>query len=760
MDLFKLVGSIFIKNDKANEEIDKTKKKAKSMSETIGGAMETAGQKIESVGRALTPISVATGGVLTASVKGASDFTDGMSKMSTLFDTTQHSVEDLSNQFLDLSSKTGISASELAEAGYQALSAGQNVEDVAGFVETAGNLAKVGFTSASTSVDILTTALNAYGDEAGTAEEIANKLVRTQNLGKTTIDELGSSMGRVIPTASAMGVNIDNLTSGYVTLTKQGIATSEATTYMSSMLRELGDSGTTLGGVLKDKTGKSFQELMDDGYSLADVLQITKDYADENNIAYNELWGSAEAGSAGLAILNGGVEEFNATVETMKSDVDDVGEALDKLQTPSEKVKKSLNRVKNSGIELGTAFINSMIPTLEKVSGIVEKVTDWFNSLDEGTQSMIGTILLVITAVAPVLMIAGRVISIIGSVVRSIDTIRNTMSLLSGGLSSLWGTLLANPIALVVIAIVALVAGFIYLWNTSEEFREFWINLWESIKETVKNIVESVINFCTILKDKMKETWEKIKNTVTNIVNSIKDTVSNVWNSIKTTVSNILDSIKTTVSNAWNTVKTTVSNAINSVKNTISGGLNSAKSTVTNVLNSIKNAFRDKLNSAKDAVSGIIDKIKGLFNFSWSLPSLKLPHVSVSGKFSLTPPQTPKFSIAWYKKAMEEPYMFSKPTLFDINPVTGSGKGAGEAGDEIMYGRTRLMEDIREASGGTVLADALDEWMSKLLKILSEYLPKFAETQVVMDSGQLVGVLAPKMDVEFGKIVKTKGRGN
>ena len=183
----------------------------------------------------------------------------------TLFDTSKTSVSGLSKEFLTLSNKTGLSATELAEAGYQALSAGQSVDKVGKFVETAGNLAKAGFTSTTTAVDVLTTTMNAYGKSAGSANQIANKLVRTQNLGKTTVDELASSMGQIIPTASSMGVNINNLTSGYVSLTKQGIATAEATTYMNSMFNELGDSGTTLGGVIKEKTGKSFQECMNSG---------------------------------------------------------------------------------------------------------------------------------------------------------------------------------------------------------------------------------------------------------------------------------------------------------------------------------------------------------------------------------------------------------------------------------------------------------------------------------------------------------------
>ena len=257
MDIFRLIGSIFINNEDADRRIDETAGNARNLATTIGSAMETAGHKITNLGKTLMPISAATGAFLTKSVKDASDFTDGMAKMSTLFDTTQHSVSDLSKEFLDLSNKTGISATELAEAGYQALSAGQNVEDVASFVETAGNLAKAGFTSSSTAVDVLTTSLNAYKGSCGSAEQVANKLVRTQNLGKTTVDELASSMGKIIPTASSMNVDINNLTSGYVSLTKQGIATAEATTYMNSMLNELGDSGTDLGGIIKEKTGKS-----------------------------------------------------------------------------------------------------------------------------------------------------------------------------------------------------------------------------------------------------------------------------------------------------------------------------------------------------------------------------------------------------------------------------------------------------------------------------------------------------------------------
>lgn len=497
MKLFELFGSIFIRNKDANKTIDDTTNKAKNMADTLGKSLQKTGDKITKAGKKVAPLSLACGAFLTGAVKGASDFQNGMNKMSTLFDTSKTSVKGLSSEFLNLSNKTCISATELAEAGYQALSAGQSVDKVGKFVETAGNLAKAGFTSTTTAVDVLTTAMNAYGKNAGSADDIANKLVRTQNLGKTTVDELASSMGKIIPTASSMGVNIDNLTSGYVSLTKQGISTAESTTYMNSMLNELGDSSTNLGKIIKEKTGMSFQDCMKQGMSLGDVLKVTKDYADENGIAYNELWGSAEAGKAGLAILNDGVDEFNNTVGIMSSKTNDVGQALQKLESPSTKAKKAINEARNSGIEFGTSILISLTPAINAVTSGIERLTSWFNGLSNGTKTTIAVILALIAGLSPVLIVLGKVISSVGTIITLIPKISAGISLVMNGAKALWAILSANPIGLVIIAITALVAGFTYLWNHCEGFRKFWIGLWNTAKSTISsagNFIKGVID--------------------------------------------------------------------------------------------------------------------------------------------------------------------------------------------------------------------------------------------------------------------------
>lgn len=826
MDIFKLVGSIFIKTDEADKAIDQTTKKVQDMASNLGSKLTKTGDAITNVGKKLVPVSAVMATALTASVKSASDFQNGMAKMSTLFDTTQTDVQALSKEFINLSNKIGLSSTELAEAGYQALSAGIDVENSVAFVETAGNLAKAGFTTTSTAVDVLTTAINAYGLSADEAESISNKLVRTQNLGKTTVDELASSMGKIIPTASAMNVNIDNLTTGYVQLTKQGIATAEATTYMNSMLNELGDSGTTLGGILKERTGQSFQDLMASGMSLADVLQITKDYADENSIAYNELWGSAEAGKSALAILNAGVDDFNSTLGTMASNADDVGEAIAKLETPSVKAQKALNQIKNTGIELGTAFLSALLPVIDAVCNGISALTSWFSGLSDGTKTVISTVMALVAGLAPVLIIVGKVISAVGTAVTAFSKMSGVIKTVVTAVKG-FGTalgLITSPVGLVIAGITALVVGFIYLWNNCEGFRNFWINLWNNIKTVVSDVVTSIGEFftnlwnnittiwtgivetvssawdtiCNVVQvagmfiaeliglwfdlitlpfrfiwENCKETiiqiwdaitlwltekfteistmfttvwtaisefltsiwtaisefftsiwtaiqnvfmtvWNAIKTVVTNAMNSINTVITNVMNTIQTVCSTIWNAIKSVVTSVWDNIKSKVQTAIDNVKNSISNGLNSAKNTVSSILDAIKNKFQSVWDNCKNIVANAVSKLKSIMNFSWKLPHLKLPHISISGSFSLNPPSVPHFSIDWYKHGG----IMLDPTIFGMNG--NKLMAGGEAGEEAIAPIDLLLDYIRtavaeqNASMIQCLKDAIDDLGNKL----------------------------------------------
>lgn len=499
--------------------------------------MQDVGSKVESVGKKFSKISAVTGAVLGGSTVLASNFQDSMAKVNTIADTSQVALGDLSAQILDLSNTTGIGASEIANATYDAISAGQNTADAVNFVSNATSLARAGFADTGASIDLLTTILNAYGMEASEVSRVSDILINTQNRGKTTVAELSSSMGKIIPTANSMNVSLEQISAGYSIMTAKGIATAETTTYMNSMLNELGKSGTDVSDALKEKTGKSFQELMADGNSLGDVLQILTDYANDTGVGFNDLWGSSEAGKAAITLLSDGVGAFNEEVQSMSDSVGATSDALGKLETPSQKAKVAITQVKNSGIELGTAVLTSISPLIDKLAKSIEKLTTWFSNLSPGIQQTIVVVLGIVTALGPVIVIIGKLITSIGTILTIAPKIVTAFKAIGTAFKALGAVFMANPIGFIIGLLAALVAGLIYAYNHSEKFREIVNSAFEKVKEIVGNVVQALVDFFTVTIpnaiSSMIDWFAKLPENIANFVNM-------VWTTVSTWVSNMV----------------------------------------------------------------------------------------------------------------------------------------------------------------------------------------------------------------------------
>ena len=299
--------------------------------------------------------------LVTSSVDIGSSFETALAKVSTIADTSKVSVGDLNKQILDISGSMGVAAADIAEAAYQAISAGQDTANAVAFAGQASKLAAAGFTSSSSAVDILTTALNAYGLSADQAIHVSDVLLTTQNLGKTSVDELSSSMGKVIPLAAAYGVTVENLSSGLAVMTANGIATAEATTYTKSMLNELGDAGSTVGKILQKQTGKSFAQLNAEGKSLGDVLQILYQNVGGSSTAFAGLWSSVEAGTGALSLASGGAEHFNDVLSQMQNSAGATETAYETMtDTFQHKVETMQTAAQNFGITLYDSLESSL----------------------------------------------------------------------------------------------------------------------------------------------------------------------------------------------------------------------------------------------------------------------------------------------------------------------------------------------------------------------------------------------------------------
>lgn len=362
----------------ATQELSQATQEAADEAERGAGRGEDAAKQLASALAAagITQLVKEVAGAFMEASAAAAEFEVATMKISTIADTTQVSLSTISGDLLALSKETGQSVAELSEATYSALSASVDTASAVQFTGTATKLAAGGFTSSATAVDVLTTALNAYGLEASEAESISDMLITTQNLGKTTVDELASSVGKVIPLASAYGVQMDNLSAAYAELTKGGIATAESTTYLKGMLTELGDSGSTVAGILAEQTGMGFADLMEAGYSLGDVLDVLGTAVGGNATEFSNLWSSTEAGIGALALYNAGAEQFNTTLDAMQNSAGATAQAYTTMTDTTAHAQEELsNAASNFSITIG----QTLNPLMEKLYGTGTKILSFMS---------------------------------------------------------------------------------------------------------------------------------------------------------------------------------------------------------------------------------------------------------------------------------------------------------------------------------------------------------------------------------------------
>lgn len=537
------------------ERLEGESKQAASVLSTqmqlAGKDIQEAGKKIKEVGDGIgavgntltTKVTAPIVGLGAASIGAASQFEDAMAKVSTIANESEKPLSELEEEIKQLSNETGISAAEIADNVYNAISAGQKTGDAVAFVGNATKLAKAGFTDSASALDILTTTLNAYGMEADEVTRVSDVLINTQNLGKTTVGELAAAMGKVIPTAKANGVELESLAGAYAVMTANGIKTAETTTYLNSMLNELGKQGTNAANAFAKGTehikegGLTMAEAMEMGWDLTDVLSILDEQAAESGTSIANMFGSAEAGKA-ANVLWDQADKLNTAVESMGKSAGATDEAFAKLDTNSFKAKKSLNELKNASIEMGTEGLEMLAPIIDKVTSKISEFTTWLSSLDDPQKQTIITILAVIAALGPALIVIGKVVGIVGSVVTGIGTLTTTLGIamtfisgtaipaVVGFVATFWPLILV--IAAVVAAVVAVIAIIKNWGKITDWFKDKWAKFSKAI-EGISVVFDTLVN--------AGKEWGK--DMVNNFINGIKEK----WEDLKKTVSNLAETI-------------------------------------------------------------------------------------------------------------------------------------------------------------------------------------------------------------------------
>lgn len=381
-----------------NERLQKSYDNLKSSQERLQRLNEEQQKVKESIGQTKAQLAGTLGviggvaaAVYAGPVKAAMDYETALAKVGTIADGTKVPMETMSKEIMALSNSTGIAATALADDVYNAISAGQDTADAVNFVTYSTKLAKAGFAESAQTLDVLTTILNAYGLEADEVGRVSDMLIQTQNKGKVTVAELSSVMGKIIPTAKSNGVALEQITAGYAIMTSKGIAAAESTTYMNSMLNELGKSGTTADKALRAAAGKGFKELMAEGKSLSEVLNILQEDAAKGGKSLADVFGSAEAGKAAVTLLSDGVEGFNEQVENMLAASDGIGAtqaAFEQMEdTTAARMEKAKNSIANLGVVLGQQLLPVVGTLADKVAGVVTKVSEFAQQNPKAVQT-------------------------------------------------------------------------------------------------------------------------------------------------------------------------------------------------------------------------------------------------------------------------------------------------------------------------------------------------------------------------------------
>lgn len=360
-------------------------------------------------------------------VDASAQFETSLAKLSTIADTSSVSMDALSSELLDLSNDTGVAASSLTESAYQAISASVDTASAVDFVAQANELAVGGFTSTETAVDVLSTAINAYGLEVSQAGQLSDYLITTQNLGKTSVDELAQSVGKVIPLASAYNVEMDNLSSAYAVLTANGIATAETGTYLKSMFTELADSGSEVAGVLQDETGMSFSELSESGYSLGDVLAVIGESVGNDATAFSNLWSSSEAGVGALSLLNAGTEKYNSVLNEMQNSTGAASQAYDAMTNTAEFAEQ---RMTNSVNNLKIAIGDSLLDTFTGLNNVLADGLNWLTEFAQEHETLVAGLTSGVAVAA--LLVVG--LAGLGMAITAVTAATAALNLTTGGL--------------------------------------------------------------------------------------------------------------------------------------------------------------------------------------------------------------------------------------------------------------------------------------------------------------------------------------
>lgn len=713
---------------------------ASSSTSKIGGAFKTVGKAAKT---AMAAGSAAAVAFTKTSIDSGMNFDTAMSQVAATMGTTVDKIGNVEAKAEEMGRTTKYTATEAAEGMNILAQAGLSADEQISGIGTVLNLASAGAMSLEESASYTAGAVKGFGDSMGNASYYADLMAKGATLANTDVRGLGEAFSGSAATAKNYGQSADSVTLSLLRLAEQNVTGSEASTALN---RAMADLYTPT-----DNASKALDQLGLSAYKSNGEAKDFNDLVDELNGSLQGMTAEQKNNALATIFTTQGLQAFNkmtassdATVQKFwKGIQDSSGSAAQQAATQLDNLKGDITLLSSAteGLELG--FYNTFSGAIRgAIKGITSEVSGLAEAMESGgisgAFSKLAQDAINFSGQLPGLTkIGGDLINgLISSVTQNSGSITTAVGQLLNNLASTISVGLNVFTSVGVNLLTTIASGMtqgiptflgqalLMLTQFTESLRSNAGKLINAGLALIQNIAQGLINsipvliayvptIITNLAGIINDNAPKILATgvtiITNLaiglVRAIPLLIANLPKIITAIVSiftafnwfslgkNIVTGIIKGVKNLPLLLKTAAKNAVNGFKGAFKGNgiLSAVKGAFTKIPSAVKSIFT----KAVSLVKSFPGRFKNALKFSWSLPHLNLPHLSVSGgkapfgiggKGSL-----PSFHISWYKKAMESPYVFSDATLF----------GAGEAGDEMLYGRSRLMSDIKEATQGT-----------------------------------------------------------
>ena len=485
-----------------------------------GEKLQNIGSSVENVGKKFLPVTAAVTGLGTAAVKTAADFDSEMSKVSAISGATGDDFDQLRAKAREMGAKTKFSASEAASAMEYMAMAGWKTSDMLNGIEGIMNLAAASGEDLATTSDIVTDALTAFGLSAADSGHFADILAAASSNANTNVSMMGETFKYCAPIAGALGFSAKDTAEAIGLMANSGIKASQAGTSLRTIMNNLSGEVTFV--------GKNIGEVTIATSNADGSMRSLNDILADCRVAFSGLSESEKAANAEALVGKNAMSGFLALMNSSETDINKLRGAIENCDGASESMAETMQDNLNGQLtilksqleELAISFGDILMPTIRKIVSAVQQFVDKLNSMDKSTRETIIKIGLLAASIGPLLIVLGKTISTVGTAMRGFSSLAKGVRLLithvgsaSGVFSKLGVVLggLSGPVVAVVAVIGTLVAAFMNLWNTNEEFRTAITGIWNDIVSKVKGFCDQLTQRINGLGFDFKDVTEVLK---------------------------------------------------------------------------------------------------------------------------------------------------------------------------------------------------------------------------------------------------------